>query len=466
MRIFIFTLLFGLFIDASEDHRFEDGEQIILWANKVGPYRNPQETYEYYSLPFCKPSETIERSESLGEALSGYELVESNIKVQFKKSTPSQVLCEVKNGLTQAEADLFKHAVANQYWFEFFLDELPIWGLLGDVDEGGDPANPDYFIWTHKNFNIKYNQDRIIEVSLSQEQSFKIKAGEPFTWTYTVQWEQTDAVFEDRFDRYLDNMFFEHQIHWFSIFNSFMMVIFLVGLVAIILLRTLKRDIVRFMKEEEIEDANDIVEESGWKQVHGDVFRTPPYLVIFSALIGIGSQLLVLVFIVIFLSIGFYHNHPFYRRGTIATAFVVVYALTAFVSGYVSGSYYMKNGGKYWLKCCIYTASIFPGVVFSLGFLLNFIALSYGSLAYIPASTMFIMLCLWLLVSFPITFGGTIIGRSVSGKPDNPCRVHPMPKPIPAKRPYQELWVHVILGGILPFGSIFIEMYFVFTAFW
>lgn len=44
----------------------------------------------------------------------------------------------------------------------------------------------------------------------------------------SVTWKQTDAAFEDRFKRYLDDDFFEHQIHWFSIFNSFMMVLFLV----------------------------------------------------------------------------------------------------------------------------------------------------------------------------------------------------------------------------------------------
>ena len=27
-------------------------------------------------------------------------------------------------------------------------------------------------------------------------------------------------------------------------------------------------------------------------------------------------------------------------------------------------------------------------------------------------------------------------------------------------------WVNVVLGGLLPFGSIFIEMYFIFTSFW
>merc|ERR1712130_1065177 len=29
-----------------------------------------------------------------------------------------------------------------------------------------------------------------------------------------------------------------------------------------------------------------------------------------------------------------------------------------------------------------------------------------------------------------------------------------------------EPWVIVSLGGVLPFGSIFIEMYFIFTSFW
>ena len=29
-----------------------------------------------------------------------------------------------------------------------------------------------------------------------------------------------------------------------------------------------------------------------------------------------------------------------------------------------------------------------------------------------------------------------------------------------------ETWLVTLLGGVLPFGSIFIEMYFIFTSFW
>jgi len=71
-----------------------------------------------------------------------------------------------------------------------------------------------------------------------------------------------------------------------------------------------------------------------------------------------------------------------------------------------------------------------------------------------------------LLVACPLTLGGTILGRNWAGKPDFPCRVTQVPRQIPEKRWYQRPWFHVLVGGVLPFGSIFIEMYFVFTSFW
>ena len=36
------------------DHKYDEGEEVVLWMNTVGPYHNRQETYSYYSLPFCQ----------------------------------------------------------------------------------------------------------------------------------------------------------------------------------------------------------------------------------------------------------------------------------------------------------------------------------------------------------------------------------------------------------------------------
>jgi transmembrane 9 superfamily protein 3 len=61
---------------------------------------------------------------------------------------------------------------------------------------------------------------------------------------------------------------------------------------------------------------------------------------------------------------------------------------------------------------------------------------------------------------------GTVVGRNWSGAPNNPCRVKTIPRPIPEKKWYLTPSVISLMGGLLPFGSIFIEMYFVFTSFW
>jgi hypothetical protein len=36
----------------------------------------------------------------------------------------------------------------------------------------------------------------------------------PSLFDFSCSWVTTDKQFERRFDRYLDNNFFEHQIHW------------------------------------------------------------------------------------------------------------------------------------------------------------------------------------------------------------------------------------------------------------
>lgn len=80
-----------------------------------------------------------------------------------------------------------------------------------------------------------------------------------------------------------------------------MMVIFLCGLVSLILLRTLRNDFAKFAKDEEldIEGTRGLGDDSGWKQVHGDVFRAPSNLILFTALWGTGWQLITLFFGVI-----------------------------------------------------------------------------------------------------------------------------------------------------------------------
>jgi len=442
--------------------KYADSEEVVLFVNKIGPFRNPQEVYKYYILPWCQPKDVVEsRFEGLGEALQGYELRQSEIKIYFKRDFKTQDTCTVTLG--EQEYKLFKHAIQNQWWYQMFLDDLPIWGMVGEVVPGESSDDDKLYLYTHKKFVIAYNGDQIIEVNLTSENPVLLERGAQIRFTYSVQWVPTDTPFADRFEKYLDYNFFEHQIHWFSIFNSFMMVIFLTGLVSMILVRTLRKDYARYAREEEDEEDRDVGDESGWKQVHGDVFRPPPHLLLFSALIGTGHQIAVLIFVVVFIST---FGTPYADRGTLVTYGIVGYALLSFVGGYSGGGFYARNDGKYWIKQMILTSLLFPGLASAIAFVLNFVALGYGSLSAIPISTMIVVILIWLFVCAPLTLVGTIVGRNLAGVSDNPCRINPVPRLIPEKPWYMQPWMYVALGGILPFGSIFIEMYFIFTSFW
>jgi transmembrane 9 superfamily protein 3 len=77
--------------------QYQKGDQVMLWVNKVGPYNNPQETYNYYSLPFCNPGAGNSRHKwgGLGEVLVGNELIDSEIDIKFnsKWSLKSSLDC-------------------------------------------------------------------------------------------------------------------------------------------------------------------------------------------------------------------------------------------------------------------------------------------------------------------------------------------------------------------------------------
>ncbi len=101
-RFVLIILFFGFHAgDVLADERtqrYTDGEKITVWVNKVGPYENPQETYSFYSLPFCKvdPDKWETRWAGLGEALEGNALVKSDYVVRFKKNSETSLVCSTK----------------------------------------------------------------------------------------------------------------------------------------------------------------------------------------------------------------------------------------------------------------------------------------------------------------------------------------------------------------------------------
>jgi transmembrane 9 superfamily protein 3 len=283
------------------NHKYIQGEEVKVWSNKVGPYHNPQESYLYHSLPFCRPSKQEQKPRTLGDALEGNTLLNTGIALKFMSNRDRADMCKVD--LNEDMASSFDFAVARQYWYQLYLDELPVWAMVGEVAEADYQSalesKATNMIYTHMKFDIGYNQDRIVQVNLTSKEPRPIKPGTQLVFSFGVSWHPMETRFEDRFRRYLDYSFFEHQIHTFAILNSFMMVIFLVGLVSLILLRTLRQDYAAIFKdaEGELDELDrDLADETGWKKIHGDVFRDPMYWPVLCTMVGVGYQLLLMMF--------------------------------------------------------------------------------------------------------------------------------------------------------------------------
>ena len=179
-------------------------------------------------------------------------MVDSNLDIRFKVDQPKTTVCTL--AIDKAVELEFIDAVRHLYWYQVYMDDLPQWGMVGEwVLDDDDPEKAEALIYTHKNIDIGYEVggNRILQLNLTSENPQPVKRGSQLDFTYAVQWSPMPGKWEDRFDRYLDDSFFENQIHWFSIFNSFMMVIFLAGLVSLILMRTLRKDYAKYAAEDD-----------------------------------------------------------------------------------------------------------------------------------------------------------------------------------------------------------------------
>ena len=96
-----------------------------------------------------------------------------------------------------------------------------------------------------------------------------------------------------------------------------------------------RRDIAKYNTDDDLEES---IEETGWKLVHGDVFRPPQHSRFFAAIIGSGIQLLCMIGITIFFAmLGMLSPAS---RGALLTAAIFLYEFMGLWAGYYAGRLY------------------------------------------------------------------------------------------------------------------------------
>ncbi|KAK1303539.1 hypothetical protein QJS10_CPB11g00089 [Acorus calamus] len=464
----LMLLVSGLRVEADgSDHRYKERDPVPLYANKVGPFHNPSETYRYYDLPFCSPEHVTEKREDLGEILNGDRLVGAPYELNFKVDQPSKILCQKK--LSKEDVEKLRNAVSKDYYFQMYYDDLPLWGFLGMVDRESksDPSEYKYLLFKHIHFDIFHNNDRVIEINVQTDPNVAVDITEDkevdVEFSYSVTWKETKIPFESRMEKYSKSSSMpQHlEIHWFSIINSCVTVLLLTGFLATILMRVLKNDFIKYSHDEEsLEDQ----EETGWKYIHGDVFRFPQNKSLFSAVLGSGTQLLAIaIFIFILALVGVFYP---YNRGALFTALVVIYALTSGIAGYTATSTYLQLEGTNWIGNLVLTGCLFCGPLFLTFCFLNTVAIIYSATAALPIGTILVILLIWTLVTSPLLVLGGLAGKNSKTEFQAPCRTTKYPREIPSLPWYRGTIPQMAMAGFLPFSAIYIELYYIFASVW
>ncbi|MGH0176477.1 UNVERIFIED_CONTAM: hypothetical protein FKN15_077776 [Acipenser sinensis] len=331
---------------------FHQNDPVEIKAVKLTSSRT-QLPYEYYSLPFCRPDKIVYKAENLGEVLRGDRIVNTPFKMLMNSDKKCEVLCDQSNKLEKLSVEkskLVAERIKEEYYVHLIADNLPVATRLeffpnrdGEEEQKKDIQKDVQFehgyrlgFTDNNKANLKADNKGLCtlpEASGSVPQEIDPTKENQVLFTYSVHWEESLVKWASRWDTYLTMS--DVQIHWFSIINSVVVVFFLSGILSMIIIRTLRKDIANYNREDDI----------------------------------------------------------------------------------------------------------------------------------VPFATMVALLCMWFGISMPLVYFGYYFGFRKQPY-DNPVRTNQIPRQIPEQRWYMNKFVGILMAGILPFGAMFIELFFIFSAIW
>ncbi|EME81057.1 uncharacterized protein MYCFIDRAFT_204169 [Pseudocercospora fijiensis CIRAD86] len=507
----------GFYLPGITPTNYKHGDLVPLNVNHLTPGQSARDTqirsafsFDYYhpAFHFCQPKDGLQHiSESLGSILFGDRILTSPYNLRMEVNETCRAVCD-EVWFEPRDSKFVNRRIWQNYIVNWLIDGLPAAQNYLDQDTNTEFYQPGFTLGkveneqphlnNHYDIYVDYHQVRknefrvvgiLVEPS-SRRDSKRTGTGDdmaadcgaggaPLTlseqdrtrvlWTYSIHWIKSPTTFATRWDKYLH--VFDPKIHWFSLINSAVIVMFLIGMVSTILVRTLRKDIARYNRLDQLglDDFNgnsvvdDIQEDSGWKLVHGDVFRPPKHSLALSILVGNGAQLFMMAgFTIAFAVVGFLSPS---NRGSLATVMILLYTFLGFVGGYVSSRVYKGFQGTKWKQLFVLTPSAVPVFVFSIFFLLNLFVWARQSSGAVPFTTMLVIIGIWFVISLPLSMAGSWVGFR-QPMPDPPVRTNQIPRQIPPSRGYLRLVPSMLLVGVLPFGAIFVELYFIMNSLW
>ena len=271
------------------------------------------------------------------------------------------------------------------------------------------------------------------------------------------------------------------------------------------------------------EDMAQLRSDAGWKLVRNDVFRPPPNRQLLCCVVGSGVQIFQMALVSVGIAaLGFLSPES---HGALLTAIVVVYMLLGFAAGYTAVDLLCRmpapasDHAKQWYGVSVTVACGFPAFVALVLAIVNAALATARSSGVMPFSLFLSLFILWFLISVPLSVLGGYTAYLASDASLNPSgedegeseyqdrrrrgdEYAPLPleemvdggggggggggglasaaaavmatrgllrcNRIPRQIPLSKLpttWI-TLAAGIFPFGTAFVEIYYIMSALW
>ncbi|KAM0936443.1 putative nonaspanin (TM9SF) [Dioscorea sansibarensis] len=466
-------------------------------------------SFDYYRLPYCKPKEEIiqSREENLGMLLMGKRI--RNSPYRFRMNTSESVYLCTSNPLSKEEANMLVQMSHDLYQTTLILDGLRVLRITGHGDVHikfkGFPLGYystldfNYHIVNHLKFRIlthsidvdgalkmeivgfevvpcsvKHDHRAISQLQMhdrinhsicesAEHEHQLILENETVSFTYQVEFvEKNELRWSSRWDVYLEDE--PEQLRWFSILNSLLTISLLAGFLLFKFSRTLWKELSRGLP---------LVSQGVTRWWH----REPScYSVLFCVMVANGIQLSCTAAATI--TFAFIGLVSLISQGDfLIIVSIVFYFFSGIPAGYVSVWLWRRFKGREncegWTSVTWSTSYLFNAIIFIIFVIMNMIHLANGSTRAVPASVYWTLLSLWLFISLPCTFIGGLIAASIPSSSSSSSSSSSMSSDLYSNIIQNnnhagsiKTWFIVLMAGLIPFSTIFIELFFSLSSIW
>jgi len=153
------------------------------------------------------------------------------------------------------------------------------------------------------------------------------------------------------------------------------------------------------------------------------------------------------------------------KKGATLTAMLILYVLCGSVAGYTSARLYKFCNATGWKFNTVLTAAALPGSLVSIFMVLNVFLTFAGAASAVHFLTILSLFGMWMCISTPLVFVGAYFGFRAE-RFHVPTKTNQISRYIPDLPWYSTPPISFLLGGVLPFGSVCIELFFIMSALW